>query len=461
MPGYPLPDRETERLAKLQKYTILDSLPEAAYDRITRLASHMLKVPIALVTLVDSDRQWFKSKVGIDVQETPRDISMCAHTICRPDVFVVEDTTLDERFRDNPMVIGEPGVRFYAGAPLNASDGLILGTLCVADRVPRTLSEMEKSLLVDLAAIIADALETRLLLERAEKAENRLSDAMECLPSGFVLFDKEDRLVLCNSRYREIYSRSADVIKPGALFEDMVRTGVERGQYPQAAGKEDAWIASHVQVHQNPGEPTEQYLPDDRYIQVHNRRTGEGGLVGFRIDISEKKRQEQALALMAWTDGLTGALNRRRFFELATIEIGRARREEAPMSLLLLDADHFKKINDRDGHAAGDRVLEGLVARWEAELRPHDMIGRVGGEEFCVLLPGMGEAEALRAAERLRAAIADLPFAVEGQLIRVTVSAGIATLNADDTLETLMKRADMGLYEAKEAGRNRFAVYAA
>ena len=461
MRNYPLPTQEPERLAKLLDYQILDSIPEEAYDRITRLAATILDVPIALISCVEGDRQWFKAKVGLEADETSREVSFCAHAICQDDIFVVNDATEDARFSENPLVTGMPHIRFYAGAPLRTGDGLNIGTLCAIDTRPRTMSQEQKSLLADLAAIVMDALETRLLTYRAETAERRFIDAMECLPNGFVLYDKDDRLVICNQRYREIYAESAEFIVPGATFEDIIRKGVENGQYPDALGDEEAWIAERLEMHQNPGEPIEQHLPGDNWLRVQERRTSEGGLVGFRFDITKLKRQERELARLAWIDSLTGAMNRCRFTELADNEIDRARRYGNAVSLLLLDADHFKQINDRNGHAAGDEVLKGIVERWKRVLRSHDLLGRIGGEEFCVLLPNAGPGMAARVADRLRTVIAELPFAFEGQLLRMTVSIGVTTLAAGEDLPMLMRRADKALYEAKEVGRDCFIVSAA
>ena len=461
MPFHPLPAQETERLEKLRSYEILDSLPEETYQRITRLAARMLDMPVAVISLVEGDRQWFKAQVGGNRNEIPREQSFCAHAICQDGVFVIEDTTKDARFSQNPFVTDHPNIRFYAGAPLRTYDGLNMGTLAVLDNKPRTLSEDDKQNLTDFAAMVMDAMETRFIIDRANAAERRFIDAMESLPNGFVLYDKDDRLVICNERYREIYAESAEYIVPGATFEEIIRNGVENGQYPDAIGNEEAWIAQRLEMHQNPGEPIEQHLPGDTWLRVQERRTSEGGLVGFRFDITELKRQERELIRLAWTDSLTDAMNRHRFMDLAGKEVERARRRNSELSLLLLDADHFKQINDKYGHAAGDAILKGLVERWTRSLRSHDLIGRIGGEEFSILLPDANAAHAMRTAERLRKEIAEVPFAFEGQLLRVTVSIGVATLAAGEDLPALMQRADRALYRAKEAGRDEVIASAA
>jgi diguanylate cyclase len=144
---------EEQRIALLATLRLLDSPPEAVFDRIARLAAQVLQAPIALVSLVDRDRQWFKARVGLDVAETPRDYAFCAHAIHNPSPLIVADTLLDARFADNPLVIGEPRIRFYAGAPIFSSGGVALGTLCVIDREPRLLTDAQIQILQDLAAL--------------------------------------------------------------------------------------------------------------------------------------------------------------------------------------------------------------------------------------------------------------------------------------------------------------------
>ena len=138
------PDNERLRLDALRRMAILDTSAEERFDRITRIARNMFDVPISLVSLVDEDRQWFKSCCGLSVPETPRDISFCGHAILGDDLFVVEDATRDLRFADNPLVSGDPHIRFYAGSPLQIGEGYKLGTLCIIDRKPRLLDERQR-----------------------------------------------------------------------------------------------------------------------------------------------------------------------------------------------------------------------------------------------------------------------------------------------------------------------------
>jgi len=147
----PKPENEEARLATLRSLNILDSSPEERFDRLTRLAKRLFNVPIALVSLVDESRQWFKSSQGLSASETSREVSFCGHAILGDGVFLISDATQDERFHDNPLVTGEPKVRLYAGCPLVVGDGHRLGTLCIVDRQPRKLDDEELELLQDLA----------------------------------------------------------------------------------------------------------------------------------------------------------------------------------------------------------------------------------------------------------------------------------------------------------------------
>ncbi len=148
------PQDEETRLNTLKSLDVLDTEPEERFDRLTRMSKRLFGVPIALVSLVDENRQWFKSCVGLDVSETPRDISFCGHAILGSDIFVIPDAAKDERFADNPLVVNEPKIRFYAGCPLKSHNGSKLGTLCIIDREPRNLSEEDLETLRDLASMV-------------------------------------------------------------------------------------------------------------------------------------------------------------------------------------------------------------------------------------------------------------------------------------------------------------------
>lgn len=157
----PLPKNEVKRIEILWKYDVLDTPPEKLFDELTSLAAYICEAPVALISLVDENRQWFKSKVGISLKETSRDISMCAHAILQKNLMIVPDATQDERFKDNPFVVSDPKIRFYAGAPLITPSGHALGTLCVIDKVPRQLTNDQKQALRILSRHVMAQLEQR------------------------------------------------------------------------------------------------------------------------------------------------------------------------------------------------------------------------------------------------------------------------------------------------------------
>ena len=175
---------ESARLAALRSYRILDTEPEQAFDDIVLLASQICGTPISLITLVDEDRQWFKARVGVSIAETSRSVSFCSHAIKGRGIFVVDDALEDVRFRENPMVQGEPHIRFYAGAPLVTSDGHALGTLCIVDHVPRTLTDGQRRALDALRRQAEAQLELRrnlIDLGRALAERNRAEAAKDAL----------------------------------------------------------------------------------------------------------------------------------------------------------------------------------------------------------------------------------------------------------------------------------------
>lgn len=312
---------EEARLEALNGYRILDTPPEESFDRLTRLAARILGTPIALMSLVDRDRQWFKSRVGLEASATPREFAFCAHVIAGDETMVVSNAKDDSRFAQNPLVTGEPNISFYAGAPLRTPSGHALGTLCVIDAQPRELSDEQRAILEDLAAMAVSELELR------------------------------------------------------------------------------------------------------RY---------------------------------ATTDSMTGAYNRRHFFQTGEQELRRARRYGQDLSVLMVDIDHFKSINDIHGHQAGDAVLIGLAAMIRQLLRGQDSLGRLGGEEFAVLLPHTPADGAQLIAERFRTAASAFSLDWERQKIGVTLSIGVASRRGpDQSLADMLQRADEALYDAKAQGRNR------
>ena len=207
---FPLPPDESERLEQLRAYGILDTDPELAFDDLAKLAAAICGTPIALVSLVDRDRQWFKASVGTEAQETLREHAFCSYTICGGDVFEVPDASEDARFATNPYVTGDPRIRFYAGAPLETETGARMGSLCVIDRAPRRLDASQRVLLASLARQVVAQLELRMKLTEARERERVIAEQRDALArleherrevTELVVHDLRNPLavVLCNA----------------------------------------------------------------------------------------------------------------------------------------------------------------------------------------------------------------------------------------------------------------------
>jgi two-component system NtrC family sensor kinase len=200
----PTPKNEKKRLEVLWQYDVLNTVPERVFDDLTNLAAHICEAPIAMITLVDEKRQWFKSKVGVSLNETARDISFCAHAIMDHKLFIVPDAASDPRFAKNPLVTGDPKIRFYAGAPLITPDGHALGTLCVIDKVPHTLRPDQKRAL----AILSRHVMTQLELRRRSGELDRTRAERESILGDL----RQARAELAKAR-RELTSNRSEILR--------------------------------------------------------------------------------------------------------------------------------------------------------------------------------------------------------------------------------------------------------
>jgi len=314
-----IPAEESCRMETLRSLGILDTLPEERFDRLTRMAKRIFDVPIALVSIVDENRQWFKSCMGLSASETTRDISFCGHAILGHKIFIVPDASQDSRFADNPLVTNEPHIRFYAGCPLKAHDGQRMGTLCIIDREPRHLSQEELETLSDLACMA---------------------------------------------------------------------------------------------------------------------------------------EQELAAIQLATLDELTGLSNRRGFMTLAQYGLNFCSREHMPASLIFLDLDRFKEINDTLGHAEGDHALTVFADLIQNSLRKSDLIARLGGDEFVVLLNNTAAYDAACALKKLEDSLAQYNSR-EGRGYDLAFSAGIVEYDPErhSSVEMLLRDGDAMMYESKNTKR--------
>ncbi len=307
---------ESTRLKSLLSLRILDTAAEERFDRITRMAQRLFDVKICLISLVDSERQWFKSRQGLDVSETAREVSFCAHAIAQSDVLVIDDALADPRFADNPLVTQQPFIRFYAGCPIASPDGYPIGTLCLIDATPRRMTDEDLQLLRDTATLVEEQI---------------------------------------------------------------------------------------------------------------------------------------ALSTQATTDDLTQIANRRGFNLIARHVLSLCQRHNSPAELAYFDIDGLKAINDRAGHAAGDALLK-LFARHLTEcFRDADVVARVGGDEFAVLMVTPGT-EANPALARLMEAVAADRSPLAPQL---SWSVGSVHFDAErhTTIESMLADADARMYQHKSQRR--------
>ena len=213
----PIVPDEAERLRDLLQYRVLDTQPEAVFDNITRLAALICDVPMVAITLLDSTRQWFKSRIGLQVTETPRKIAFCSYTIAGHELVVINDARKDPRFADNPLVTSDPEIRFYAGAPLITPRGHAIGTLAVLDRVPRDLTLSQRDALKLLASQVIEQLELR---RHADEGNATLRAIVSGSPRAIVAVDTQQRVLLWNQAAERMfgYTSQEAIGNPVPLF---------------------------------------------------------------------------------------------------------------------------------------------------------------------------------------------------------------------------------------------------
>ena len=483
MNGPPI-DREADRLAALRAYQILDTLPEACYDDITRLAAQICGTPIAVVSLVDENRQWFKSTFGIDATETPRDVAFCTHCIPQNDLLIVPNALDDARFAANPLVTGDPHIRFYAGAPLTVPGGQNLGTLCVIDNRARQLTELQADSLRALARQVV----VLMVAHRQVRAFERMQAALRASEDRFRLFmDHSPALAFIKDEAgRYVYINEPSTKKFDLPMEQWLgKTDVEL--WGEENGSRIRETDLSIRASEKPSTNLQTVpTPDGRseywrdYKFTFRDVDGHKLLAGFAIDVTDEQRALAAVQLsearyqlltvtlgdtvcdleaanaklkaISVTDGLTGVKNRRAFQERLNEEFDRAIRYRHPLSLLMIDVDHFKSFNDTFGHLEGDTALQQVAQILGECVRTVDFVARYGGEEFAILLPDTDYAGALTVAEHCRNAIAaaDWPH----RAVTVSIGASTITETMGDAFD-LVREADQALYTSKAIGRNR------
>ncbi len=297
---------ESGRLKALYALGLLDTDPEERFDRIVRLAASVLDMPIATVSLVDEDRQWFKSKLGLTDAETSRDVAFCAHAIVdeTSDTMVVPDASADGRFADNPLVTGDPNIRFYAGHVVHSPDGLPMGTLCVIDRKPRVFDEVQRQVLADLAALVEQEFtreRSEALLERLHHSEQLKTSILDALTEGLVLHDVDGAIIEWNPAAERLLGLSADELAGRTSADPRWRAVYADGSpWPGEHHPAMVCLATGERIR---NEVMGVHRPDGSLVWLEVSAeptlapTGERRVVATFVDITQRRRLEAALSV--------------------------------------------------------------------------------------------------------------------------------------------------------------------
>jgi diguanylate cyclase (GGDEF)-like protein len=505
MTAAPIPTDEYLRLLDLAHYRVLDTPPEEAFDRITRLTAHTLRLPVAIINFVDQDRQFGKSCHNTSDSTAPREHSFCAWTILSRDPFIVSDTRRDLRFQDNPLVQGEDGVRFYAGVPLTTAAGHRIGSLCVTHTQPHTLTAEDVTALQDLGALVEQELQWRVntaqltLTIRDQNQtvlhlEQHLAHA-HTLEAVNALFETDltpeevalqvaalvgkavhaDWTALLSfqgstHRYQPVHTNPD--IAPALLtyleqrartIGPITRTALESTQpvyadtyqkHPDALrGAVDLGVTgvgllplgeyggcTYLLTVLRTGQPRNSpWRASDRALIEATGRSVRAFLV--------RRAAHEKVVRSARHDARTGIFNRRAFDETfrQRLESGVA------FTLAAIDLDHFKAVNDQEGHSRGDQVLTAFAQTLAVELAPGGQVFRTGGDEFMLLLQPETDEETLLEA-------VDQAVLVARTLTVVSVGASLATLPIDhpaEAAQSLIQQVDARLYARKRQRKSQ------
>ena len=455
----------------------LDTAPEAEFNELARLAAKICDTPMSMITLLEEHRVRLKARYGVPSAQSACETAFCNHTIRGDELFVVEDARKHPLFQDNPFVTQRRGVRFYAGMPISGREGLKLGTLCVADYVPRQLSDDHRSTLQTLARQASAHLELRLqqrdlrtaleerttLLAELSAREQLFRTFMHYSPLASFIKDANGRYVFYNRRMAE----SAGVTLDSAIGLTDIELWPSETACRLRANDQLALDTGTVleidEVTTTNGKTTEWRC----FKFPWRTATGEQMLAGIALDVTAERLQhaqvrhyqaklEENNIKLTWsanTDPLTGLANRR------ALDEGIQAAEDTPVipgdeiAVLTVDIDYFKQVNDTFGHAYGDLALRQIASALIRCTRAQDLVARSGGEEFTILLPVGGVVAAVAIAQRILGEVHSIPWPYQP----ISVSVGIAIASIEDpTLREVVARSDQALYLAKQQGRDRF-----
>lgn len=448
---------ESARLNALADYGLDQEQMLQSLDPVVRIASRMFDMPVAAVNMIGSDHVFFAASVGVGDVDMRRDVSFCAHAITQSDVMVVPDATLDERFHDNPLVVGEANLRFYAGVPLLSPDGLALGALCVIDDRPHSdFSQEDRQRLLELAKMAADRLELRRIEVSTERSRPPFHEYAGSSSSAVIWFDEQLQIIEWNNAAAEVSGYRLE--DKNALQFDLLLPERERAHFRALITQAiDAYSLDQINI------PTEVtgLRKDGSEFRFSFALFGwrDGGHMKFEAvlkDLSAQQREEEALRQQANIDGLTGLANRGKFYR----SVEEILISPAPATVLMIDLDGFKDVNDTLGHTLGDAILCEVANRLSQLVSSEDLVARIGGDEFAILLANVTDAAtAMHVADAVLAAIAQ-PINVDGNEVRVAASCGVALAptQAQEALE-LVGNADLALFKAKSNGRGRVFLF--
>lgn len=464
------PVDEQYRLAVLHSLALLDTPAEAEFDSLVELTKQVFDCPIALVSLVDDDRQWFKARCGLDASQTPRDVAFCAHAIRSTEIMVVPDATLDPRFVDNALVTGAPHVRFYAGIPLfvpgaNGGAEVPVGTLCVIDTQPRTLDDAQLAQLASFGRVAEALIRGRTSVSRAVRhAEQRDAAAAKLKRRNRQLAQAERmagvgswRWHICDDRLEWSDQVFAIHDLPAGRVPKLERA---LSFFPPSARET---LVSALQRTRQTGAPCDVEVDFVSATGVKRRVRSIGelelvdgvavALIGVFQDVTAKFQLEQILRRSANQDALTGIANRAGFDIALDDALIEAEAERSPLALMLIDLDGFKRINDVHGHIAGDELLQGVARRLEMPYLQGCTAARLGGDEFALILTRPAHCAGVHElGERVIEALGR-PIDIDSGRVAVAGSIGICAFEPGLTRRELIRRADVALYAAKNAGK--------
>jgi diguanylate cyclase (GGDEF)-like protein/PAS domain S-box-containing protein len=448
---------EPDRLKVLSDYGLDDEQLLRSLDPVVHIASRMFDMPVAAVNMIGSDHVFFAASIGVGEVDMRRDVSFCAHAINQHNVMVVPDATLDERFHDNPLVTGEANLRFYAGVPLRSPAGLALGALCVIDDRPHPeFSQEDCQRLAELAKMAVDRLELRRIEVSTERTRPSFEKYASSSATPIVWFDGAGKILEWNNVAAELFGyEQSDKTK--LQFDKLLRNSdraafLQRIKQATVEGSLD-----HIEI------PTEiNGLRKDGssckfgFALFGWRDAGQMRFEAVLKDLTSQQRNEDELRQQANVDALTGLANRGKFYRCVEDAVINS----SPTAILMIDLDGFKDVNDTLGHILGDVILCEVAKRLQNLVGEEDIVARVGGDEFAIMLADVSDSQAaMQLADCMIVNIAK-PINIDGNIVRVAASCGIALApaQAHEALE-LVGNADLALFKAKTMGRGRLFLF--